>query len=89
MGEEGTENLITSFPSTGNQTKDLSLNVKAKKKVQEHFKWAHTFTGNVNSDTFKPDVLNPADFKSAHVHLVYRAILGFLYSSLTSGHGGC
>lgn len=76
MGEEGTQNLITSFPSTGNQTKDLSLNVRAKKKkVQEHFKWAHTFTGNVTSDIFKPDVLNPAGFKISEGMLMYTSYI--------------
>lgn len=63
----------------------MAKDVKAK-KVQEHFMWAHMFTGNVNSNIFKQDVLNPAEhFKwgDAHVHLMYRLILGFLYSSLT------
>lgn len=63
----------------------MPKDVKAK-KVQEHFMWAHMFTGNVNSNIFKQDVLNPAEhFKwgDAHVHLIYRLIWGFLYSSLT------
>lgn len=35
--------------------------IKAK-KVQEHFMWAHTFTGNVNSNIFKEDVWNTAEY---------------------------
>lgn len=38
----------------------MPKDVKAK-KAQEHFMWAHTFTGNVNSNIFKQDVLNPTE----------------------------
>lgn len=35
--------------------------IKAK-KVQEQFMWAHMFTGNVNSNILREDVLNPAEY---------------------------
>lgn len=38
----------------------MPKDVKAK-KAQEHFMWTHTFTGNVNSNIFKQDVLNPTE----------------------------
>lgn len=63
------------------------------KRVEEHFIWAHIFTENINSKIFKEDLLNPGEYfkyvKDAHVHFTGRVILVFLYSNLTSGHGGC
>ena len=52
--------------------------------------WAHVFTGNVNSDIFEQDILNPAKhlhWGHAQVYLVHRLTLDFSYSNRTSGCG--